>query len=89
MIPECEELARELHANGVSAAKIAAKVGYHPVTVQRYLTSLGHKLSQGRLMITGEVLQMIRDKRAEGMPWADLEALMGFSANQMRIRLKS
>jgi len=89
VIKECEDLARELNASGVSASKIALRVGYHPSTVQRYLNSLGCTLSRGRLMITGEVLQVIRDKRAEGMPWADLEELMGFSANQMRIRLKS
>lgn len=89
MTPENNAKAIEMHCTGrYSSAKIAAHLGVHPATVQRYLRREGYELSQGRPMIHGATLRMIAEKRDQGVSWADLEDLMGFSGNQMRIRLK-
>lgn len=89
MTPENNAKAIEMHCTGrYSSAKIAAHLGVHPATVQRYLRGQGYELSQGRPMIHGATLRLIAEKREQGVSWADLEDLMGFSGNQMRIRLK-
>ena len=89
MTPENNAKAIEMHCTGrYSSAKIAAHLGVHPATVQRYLRGQGYELSQGRPMIHGATLRMIAEKREQGVSWADLEELMGFSGNQMRIKLK-
>ena len=89
MTPENNAKAIEMHCTGRdSSAKIAAHLGVHPATVQRYLRGQGYELSQGRPMIHGATLRLIAEKREQGVSWADLESLMGFSGNQMRVRLK-
>ena len=76
-------------AQGYSCRKIALHFDIHPTNVQRALKKRGVEFPRYRKReITEEVLVQVRRLRASDTPWWKVEEIMGYSVNQMRIRLQ-
>lgn len=76
-------------AAGYSCRKIALHFDIHPTNVQRALKKRGVEFPRYKKReITEDVLAQVRELRFKGFPWWRVEEIMGYSVNQLRIRLK-
>lgn len=74
---------------GYSCRKIALHFDIHPTNVQRALKARGVEFPRYKKReITADVLAQVRSLRDENTPWWRVEEIMGYSVNQLRIRLQ-
>lgn len=76
-------------AAGYSCRKIALHFNIHPTNVQRALKRRGVEFPRYKKReITADVLAQVRELRDAGTAWWRVEEIMGYSVNQLRIRLQ-
>jgi transposase len=87
--PDKVDQMADMIARGYSCRKIALHFDIHPTNVQRALKRRGVEFPRYKKReITADVLSQVRALRDAGTAWWRVEEIMGYSVNQLRIRLQ-